>query len=84
MFNALLNLNSLIIIGTSRSFKSSFINNLDIFNDYMICVIGLNLYLFTDFINIIEIQELNGWLMCGLVSFFMLVNIIPILGNLIN
>jgi len=84
VFNAWLNLNSLIIIGTSRAFQSRVINNLDIFNDFMICVIGLNLYLFTDFINFIEIQELNGWLMCGLVSFFMLVNIISILGNLIN
>ena len=55
MFNALINLNSLVITGSFRAFKSRFINNLDIYNDFMICVIGLNLYLFTDFINIIEI-----------------------------
>ncbi len=50
----------------------------------MICAIGLNLYLFTDFINFIEIQELNGWIMCGLVSFFMLINMIPIFANVLN
>ena len=50
----------------------------------MICAVGLNLYLFTDFINFIEIQEFNGWLMCGLVAFFILINMILILGNVLN
>ena len=72
----LLNLVMLIYIAQIQPFKGRFRNRIELFNDFGQINISFFLALFTPFMTNPEVQDDYGWLVVGLVSLFMMINMV--------
>ena len=68
----------IIYLNYVKPFDDKFINNLEIFNEICVMSITYLLFVFTQFVDLPEIQYLFGWIILAMTSFNIGVNMIII------
>jgi hypothetical protein len=79
-----LNLLVLLYVGGVKPFETRFKNRIEMFNELCICLLTIQMCLFTDFVGGKEAQFDAGWQMVGVMGFNMLSNfgIVLVIGAL--
>ena len=72
----ILNLGMLIYLANIQPFKGRFRNRIELFNDFSQINICLFVSLFTPYVTNPVAQDKFGWLMVGLVTLFMMINMV--------
>jgi len=74
-----LNLFILIYIGGVQPFDTKLKNQIEMFNEFSICILTIQMTLFTDFVSSADAQFDAGWQMVGLMVFNMFCNLLLVL-----